>query len=65
MPDSRMLSFWFLYQVFRVVELQALPGPPCFDIFSSGIHKHKHTLRISYSIVLPRQNVHVVRIGLL
>ena len=39
MPDSRMLSFWFLHWVFRVVELQAILGPPGFDIFSSGIHK--------------------------
>ena len=39
MPDSRMLSFWFLHWVFRVVELQSLLGPPGFDILSSGIHK--------------------------
>ena len=39
MPDSRMLSFWFLHCVFRVVELQSLLGPPGFDILSSGIHK--------------------------
>ena len=62
MPGSRMLSFWFLHWVARVVEFQALLGPPCFDIFSSGIQKHKYTLRISYTIVLPRRNVPVVRI---
>ena len=39
MPDSRMLSFWFLHCVFRVVELEALLSPPGSDILSSGIHK--------------------------
>ena len=39
MPDSRMLSFWFLHWVFRVVELQSLLGPPGFHILGSGIHK--------------------------
>ena len=39
MPDSRMLLFWFLRWVFRVVEPQASLGPPRFDIFSFGIHK--------------------------
>ena len=64
MPDTRMLSLWFLFWVSRVVELQALLGPPRFDIFSSGIRKIQQTLRISYTIVLPRRNVPVVRIGL-
>ena len=39
MRDSRMLSFWFLHWVFRVVILQALLGPLRFHMFSSGIHK--------------------------
>ena len=39
MHDSRMLSLWYLHWVSRVVELQALLGPPRFEIFSSGIHK--------------------------
>ena len=39
MPDLRMLSFWFLHWVFRVVELQSLPGLPDFGILGSGIHK--------------------------
>ena len=39
MPDSRMLSFWFLHWDFRVVKLQALLGRSGFDILGSGIHK--------------------------
>ena len=67
MPDSRMLSFWFLHWVFRVVKLQALLGRSGFDILSSGIHKtqaHSKDL-ILYTIILPRRNVPVVRIGLM
>ena len=60
-----MLSFWFLYWVFRVVELQALLGPPGFDILRSGIHKTQAHIKDSYTIVLPRRNVPVVRTGLL
>ena len=65
MPDSKMLLFWFLHCVFRVVELQASLGPPRFDILVLEYTKHKHTLRISYTIVIPRRNVPAVRIGLL
>ena len=52
--------------VFRVVELQASTlGPPRFDILVLEFTKHKHTIRISYTIVIPRRNVPAVRIGLL
>ena len=65
-PDSRLLLFWFLHWIFRVVELQSLLGPLGFDILSSGIHKTQaHSKRISYTIILPRRNVPVVRIELL
>ena len=66
MPDSRMLSFWFLHRVFRVVKLQALLGRSGFDILSSGIHKpqsHSKDLILHYCST-KRRNVPVVRIGL-
>ena len=67
MPDSRMLAFWFVHWVFRVLKLEASLGlgPPGFDILVLELTKHKHTLRISYTIVIPRRNVPAVRIGLL
>ena len=65
MPDSKMHLFWFLHCVFRVVELQTSLGPPRFDILVLEYTKHKHTLRISCTIVIPRRNVPAVRIGLL
>ena len=51
MPDSRMLSFWFLHWVFRVVKLQALLGRSGFDILSSGIHKTKHTVIVMVGLM--------------
>ena len=64
MPDPRMLAFWFIHWIFRVVELEASLGlgPPGFDILVLEFTKHKHTLRISYTIVIPRRNVSAVRI---
>ena len=64
MPDSRMLSFRFLHW-FRVVEFQTLLGTPRFDILVLEYTKHKHTLRLSYAIVIPKRNVPAVRSGLL
>ena len=41
-------------------------GPSGFEILVLEFTKHKHTLRISYTIVIPRRNVPAVRIiGLL
>ena len=53
--------------VFRVVELKISLGlaPPGFDILVLEFTKHKHTLRISYTIVIPRRNVPAARIVLL
>ena len=65
MLDSRMLSFWFLHWIFKVVELQLLLGPLGFDIVSSGIHKTQAHSKVSYTIILSRRNVPVVRIELL
>ena len=64
MPDSRMLSFWFLHWIFRVVEFQTSVGPPRLHILVLEHTKYNHTLRISYTIVIPRRNVPAVRIGL-
>ena len=49
MLDSRMLSFWYLHWVLRVVKLQALLGRSGFDILSSGIHKTQAHSRDSIS----------------
>ena len=65
MPDSRMLSLWFLQWVSRVVDFQLLPGPVALTFLVPEFTKHKHTIRISYTIILPRRNVPVVRIELL
>ena len=47
------------------MELPALLGLLRFVFSVLEFTKHKHRLRISYTIVLPRRNVAVVRIGLL
>ena len=60
MPDLRMHSFGFLRWVFRVVEFQTSLGPPRSDIL---LLEDKHTLRISYAIVITRRNVPAVSIG--
>ena len=59
MPDSRMLSFWFLHWVFRVVELQASLGPLRFDIL---LFWNSQNTRIFYTIVISRRNVPAIRI---
>ena len=46
MPDSKMLSLWFLHRAFRVVKLQASLGPHWFDVLVLEFIKQKHTLRI-------------------
>ena len=63
MPDSVMLSIWSLG--FRVVKLQTSQHPHCSEILVLEFKKHKQTLRIIYTIVIPRRKVPAVRIGLL
>ena len=65
MPDSRMLSFWFLHWVFRVVKLQAILGRPGFDIVSSGIHKTQAHIKDFLHNYSTKKNVPVVRVELL
>ena len=50
------------YSVFSIVELQTSLGPPRFDISALEYTKHKHRLRISYTIVISRRNIPAVRI---
>ena len=72
MSNSKILSFWFLHCVFRVVELQASLGPSPFDILVLEYTQHKTQahikdfLRYCYpGIVILRRYDFAARIGLL
>ena len=65
MPDSRMLSFWFHTGFLELWNSSHYQAHLTLTFLVLEFTKHKHTVRISYTITLPRRNVPVVRTELL
>ena len=65
MPDSCFHSGFHTGFLELWNSVQASLNPLRFGILVLEFTKHKHTLRISYTIVIPRRNVLAVRIRLL